>query len=394
MLNAMAMMAVPWKPAIALPEDNVNPPIQVMSNEVATQNIRMSTTAAARYSSENEVPIGPKTLTDVEKALELSSGITSAPSIIPFFTPQEVAPNADSLLSTMTNAAPVFAPPPAVPNASSSEATIETVLTMGLPLFLVGSNIQALQTLAAAPGLLDTFRDANGVYDQPRLMNLVQTLTQNIAPAQASQPQHIGYGGSNPSQNSMNYYQPTPTPYAPPGQSFGAQNAYPAPTLASQQQSSQQSRGMGGGYRGDQNIGEANLHLSGYGPGTTDDDIIALFAPYVHVTEVVQKGTFSFVNTRDPDGAQRAREALSGALLCGTPVRINIATRKAKKPMSELNTMKPSSGGASTLPRNNMGQIAFDQVSIRGCVITNFLLIIYFCIQTDQSLPFYLNCND
>ena len=42
------------------------------------------------------------------------------------------------------------------------------------------------------------------------------------------------------------------------------------------------------------------------------------------------KGTFAFVNTSDPAGAQRAREALNGTLIGGMPIRINNATRKAR----------------------------------------------------------------
>ena len=83
-------------------------------------------------------------------------------------------------------------------------------------------------------------------------------------------------------------------------------------------------------YRGDQNVGDANLHLSNYGPRTTPDDIKAMFAPYVHVTEVVTKNGFSFVNTNDSDGARRAMTALNGALLGGSRCRINSATRKSK----------------------------------------------------------------
>jgi len=86
------------------------------------------------------------------------------------------------------------------------------------------------------------------------------------------------------------------------------------------------------GYRGDQNNTDCNLHLSGYGPTTTQADIITLFAPYVQVDEVVMKGTFSFVNTSDSVGAKRAREALSGALLGGMPVRINVAQRRTRDP--------------------------------------------------------------
>jgi len=354
MLNAMSMMVMPWKIPALLPEDTANLPVQVMSNEITTQANRMASVAAVRYSSENGVPVNPTVLSDIEKALELSSRNTSAPGLIPFFTPKEVVPNTINQLSSIP---PAFPPPPAILNAvPSSEATLETCLAMGLPLFLVGCHTQALQTLAAAPELLNTFKDANGVYDQPRLMNLVKTLTQNIAPAQSSQT-NLGFSNST-HENTNNYYQSTTIPYAPPVQSFGTTtNTFSAPATPAQPH---QPRG-GGGYRGDQNIGEANLHLSGYGPGTTDSDIINLFAPYVHVVEVVQKGSFSFVNTMDPIGAAKARECLNGALLGGMPVRINIAARKAKKPMSEVNAMRSNTGTLS-LPRNNLGQVDFAQV--------------------------------
>ena len=82
------------------------------------------------------------------------------------------------------------------------------------------------------------------------------------------------------------------------------------------------------GYRGTQNSSEGNLHLSGYGPHTTQPEIIALFSPYVQVREVVMKGTFCFVNTDDATMAKQAREALNGALLGGAPIRINMAQRK------------------------------------------------------------------
>jgi len=88
---------------------------------------------------------------------------------------------------------------------------------------------------------------------------------------------------------------------------------------------------------------------------TTQADIINLFAPYVQVEEVVMKGTFSFVNTSDPVGASRAREALSGALLCGAPIRINAAQRKKRdSPPSTLGSTTATgslySSTAQTVP--------------------------------------------
>jgi len=66
-------------------------------------------------------------------------------------------------------------------------------------------------------------------------------------------------------------------------------------------------------------VDRGSYHLSGYGPGTSNQEIIVMFAQYVHVTEVVNKGTFCFVNTVDAEGARRARESLSGSLLGGMP---------------------------------------------------------------------------
>lgn len=347
----MAMMAAPWKQPQPLPEDNENPPVRVKSKELSLQAIRMNSVPAVTYASENLVPISPALLSQVEKALEQMNA--SSPKDIPFFAPPPVP-------AVPAVAAPAY--PTAVPDATSStEATIEQVLMMGLPLFLAGSNLQALQTLVAAPSLLTTFRDAAGNYDQNGLTNLVQTLTQQLVPPQAS----AGYGGGN-AMPTQSYYQPTPT-VAQPG-------LYEPPQPALQQTQSVVSRG----YRGDQNLGEANLHLSGYGPTTTTEEIVALFAPYVQVVEVVPKGNFSFVNTRDPEGAKLAREALNGSLLGGMPCRINMATRKIKPEhtLTAVVNHSATAGDLSSLPRNSSGQVDFDSIrDDRGNPATRNLFI-------------------
>ena len=310
----MSMMAM-WKTVHPLPQDPAFPPVQVTSNEVTAQTNRMSTIPAVSYATEADIPISPHLLSEVEKALDIVNN--STPNVIPFFTPQAAA---IPVAAALPPVAPAFPPPQAQPmmQSSSSQATVETVLMMGLPLFLVGSNVQALQTLAANPGLLASFKDMNGVYKQPELINLVQTLSQNLAP-QASQPVPIqpAYTAVNTMQTIPNYYQPPTT--------STTLFAQPPPAPVAQPVS-------GRGYRGDQNVGEANLHVSGYGPMTTNEEIKAMFAPYVHVTEVVNKSGFSFVNTNDPEGARRAKEALNGSLLGGLPCRINNATRKTKNP--------------------------------------------------------------
>jgi hypothetical protein len=305
-----------------------------MSNEVAAQTTRMSTTPAVAYMSENDVPISPYFLSEVEKALELSSRNTATPNVIPFFTPQAVV---NPSIIAVPNVAPAFPQPYNI--SMSTEANLETVLSLGLPFFLVGFNVNALQTLAANPSLLASFKDVNGVYKQPELINLVQTLTQNLLP-QASQPAIMPvYGAFNP----VPTYQPS-------------QVSFTQPPLVQQP-----GPGMRG-YRGDQNLGDANLHLSGYGPTTTNDEIVAMFAPYVHVTEIVNKSGFSFVNTNDPEGARRAKEALNGSLLGGLPCRINSATRKARDPAFGTGPSATLRAGLVAPPIDISGQIDLSQV--------------------------------
>ena len=213
----------------------------------------------------------------------------------------------------------------------------------------VGQNVQALQTLANSPSLLNTLVEPNGMYDQPRLMSLVQTLSQNIAPSQPSTAAVPGYQAlvSAPAYGDPSSY----------GQAGGGGIYGPASsTSASGYGQASSSFGGGypggpaagaraGGYRGDNNS-DGNLHVSGYGPTTTQADIIQLFAPYVQVDEVVMKGTFSFVNTSDPVGAKNAREALNGALLCGMPIRINMAQRRNREPNRGGFGGPPSARGA------------------------------------------------
>ena len=280
------MMAT-WKPPQLLTGLDI-PPIAVKSNEMKIQPNRMSTTPAVRYSSENEVPDSPTLLSEFEKASDLSSRNSSAPQNIPFFTPSagSVSPSAGTAYNgnVSNNFAQTF-PPPVQPNMNPpSEATLETVLMMGLPLFLVGSNLQALQTLVSNPGLLASFKDMNGVYKQPELINLVQTLTQNLVP-QASQPNLMpGYTVPNPMYNAVANQMHTAA--VTPGHTAATTPMHTAATVPThaavaapvnnsfaQPQPTQQ-QGSRGGYRGDQNDGEANLHLSGYGPTTSNADII------------------------------------------------------------------------------------------------------------------------
>lgn len=456
---------------------NITPPAQVSSNELMKQATRIASVRQVQYLSDKDVPISPQALSDIEQALEITSQASTIAEIIPFFGPKQPPPQPKTNIITNNNPPPVstsvsnlpvvqphhqthqqqqqhgyhqpqqqqmmqnnLVPPPPPPrggvmnmNSSSTGgfnnqgATMEVVQSMGLPLFLVGQNVQALQALT--PNLLSTFVDASGMYDQARLLTLVQALSQNLGgqPTNTHTSQPNMYGNTNTNQYQQNngmmnmgassnttgyhnaYQQQTQSsPYAP-----QASNTYGNNNNRMQQQTYGKDTPAGvpaaapNGYRGDQNGSEANLHLSGYGPSTTQSDIIQLFAPYVHVAEVVTKNGFSFVNTRDPEGAKRAREALNGAILGGGTVRINIATRRAPDP----NQMRGGGGGGGggggdgrhnnhrnnniirtdtlNLPRNPLtGQVDYDAVrDDRGNPATKNLFVAgYGAGTTEQEL--------
>lgn len=340
---------VQWLAPKPLP---ANPEVQhpvVQSMEVAAQASRMANTLPAQYVSDEDVPSNPIPLTDIEQVLELTSQSSSSAVSIPFSIPPPKPEPFAPVAPVATFDPSAYAP------VAPGAATVEMVQQMGLPLFLVGSNIQALQTFAASPSLLQTFVDSNGLYDQARVMNLVQTLTTNLAPTSStslSSYQSIGtaptYGGSR--------------------SSFGGSG--------------------GSGYRGTNND-SGNLHVSGYGPTTTEMDIKAFFAPYVTVDEVVMKSNFSFVNTSNADGAARAKEILNGALLGGMPIRVNNATRRARD-SSFTPTVAP-------LVKDAHGQIQYDQIrDDRGNAPTRNLFVAGYGHGTnDQDLRtlFAPHCN-
>lgn len=337
-----------WRVPSLLPERPDVAPASLVSQEITTQSLRMKTVLAAVYATENDVPPGPSPLTEVEQALDMTSQSSAVVQEIPFFIPEPVAPVPEPAPAPVYQplSAPAYDPGQGYQSfvaAQSSVATPEFVQALGLPLFLVGQNVQALQTLASSPGLLTNFVDANGAYDQARLMGLVQTLSVT----NGSQPQ--------PSQS----YSTTNTMYGAPA---------PAVSYGQTQSFVNQPRSTPRGSEG-------NLHVSGYGPSTTEAEIIELFSPYVQVDQVVMKGTFSFVNTSDPLNAQRAKEALSGTLLGGMPIRINPAQRK--NTTTSYNSSNVASGGnfrtnggsgqmgaIASLPAMNTNQGVPDQSSL------------------------------
>jgi RNA recognition motif-containing protein len=314
-----------WRmPALLPNQPDITRP-ELVSQEKLLQDDRMRTIPAVRYTSEMEVSSSPDPLTDIEQALDMTSQSSVALTAIPFFVPQQPAvPDPSVEQATLMGAAIPHAhvpqqPPVHTPYSSTflgqPGATPEFLQSLGLPLYLVGQDTQALQTVANSPGLLSTLVDATGQYDQQRLLSLVQTLSAS-GPGRSSGQQQMQTPAYLPPQPVSNMYGQSP---AAASLSYGGVPAYSAP--------------VSGGFRSNSDAG--NLHISGFGPGTTQTDIIQLFSPYVRVDEVFMKGSFAFVNTSDPVNAQIAREALSGTLLCGAPVRINPAQRKTPRESSQ-----------------------------------------------------------
>uniref|UniRef100_A0A7S1BPG2 RRM domain-containing protein n=1 Tax=Corethron hystrix TaxID=216773 RepID=A0A7S1BPG2_9STRA len=356
-----------WKNATVLPPSDTPLP-QVVSEQLSEQARRNTMVApCGTYLAGAGIP-NSVAMTMMENNIEMNVYNSTVSSTIPFSPPMQV------VQPTVISASPPIAPPvpisvapptnahlPSLVTPPSAGATLEMVQSMGLPLFLIGSNMQVLQNLAANPTLLSTFRNQHdGQFDQMRLLSFVQVMSGNQQPIPAPQAvaplQHMYPNSSLNLQSAQTLGQNiAPPPFsAPPTINFSSNNYQTTnnrPTMSK--------------YRGDTNS-DGNLHLSGYGPSTTKEDIIALFAPYVRVDEVVMKSNFSFVNTSDPMGANLAREHLAGSFLGGAPIRINSAVRKAPDPshkdsqlakMSQIVRQK-----ATPLPTNSLGQIDLDQV--------------------------------
>jgi RNA recognition motif-containing protein len=313
--------SISWHVPMRLPERTDAVPPQLDSPEYLTQQSRMLSIAPARFVSDFDVPLSPDPLSDVEQALDMTSQASAVIIPIPFFVPQVAAlePSADSYVEAVSEQ-DSFSVPEVQP-LQDVPASIEFLQSLGLPLFLIGQPVRALQTIAASPSLLSTLVDANGMYDQTRLLNLVQTLSST---------------GALPLQSTLQYQ-------SSPGNVYG--NSY-NPSIYGETQSlaTQSTRTVS------RKSDEGNLHVSGYGPGITESDLIATFSPYVRVDEVVLKGNFAFVNTSDPLNAQRAREALTGTLLNGMPLRINNATRKVRDSSSAVQTTIGSQVAAAVQP--------------------------------------------
>jgi len=68
-----------------------------------------------------------------------------------------------------------------------------------------------------------------------------------------------------------------------------------------------------------------NLHVSGYPPTTTKEQIMVFFGEQCEVTDVVMKYGYCFVHTTDPETATAAKEQLQGANLNGANITVNYA---------------------------------------------------------------------
>jgi RNA recognition motif-containing protein len=172
------------------------------------------------------------------------------------------------------------------------------------------------------------------MYDQPKFMNLVQSLsasTGGIAPLQA--PSVV------PFQTPISTYPITTNPYEP-------TTVYQPPVKTIM----------------DKAI-EYNLHVSGFGPSTTEADIIAYFSPYVRINEVIMKGTVAFVNTTDPVGASRAKDILAGTLVGGMPLKITQATRKSKDANNSANSYTNNHAAAKATSLSSYGHNVAASVS-------------------------------
>ena len=357
----MIQPAIRWHQPEQLPERSDVTPAQVNSKEVGVQTSRMAGVRPVRYSSDYDVPSNPAPLSDVEQALDMTSQSSKVIASIPFFVPQQ-PPAAAPVPATATTSSNSYSAVPnslgmssvgSQPQPGSAAATADTVQSLGLPMFLVGQNVQALQTLSSTPSLLNTYVDSTGMYDQARILSLVQTLSQNIAPSQ--QQAQLGHSGGI-----GGYQQSSTSTY---GSGGGQQQPYssggggiygPASGYVTGSGSLRGGSSKNGAYGGGRSSDEGNLHVSGFGPGTTQSDIIQLFSPYVRIDEVVMKGTFCFVNTSDVVSAKRAREALNGAHVGGAPIRINVAQRKNRDSAPpSYGSSAGSAYSASGIPQNS-----------------------------------------
>jgi hypothetical protein len=265
-------------------------PVHAESNEASVQLARIGLVRPMLFLSDDDVPVDPTPLSATQLSLDMVSQSNANPALIPFFaSKQEVVteqvginqgPGSTSLLGNI-----------------AYEESAKAVQAMGLPLFLAGYNTQALQTLASTPGLLQTFINAQGHYDEQRLRTLVETLSQTLNPSAqaviAPVAQHVPVGSlyTQPSTLFQNSQQQPQLYPLPPQTSLSSTFTPVSSSRSSEALKPIAQQVVKGVYRGDQNTLEgSNLHVSGYGPSTTKEEIIALFSPYVHVTELVPKG--------------------------------------------------------------------------------------------------------
>ncbi|GMH57527.1 hypothetical protein TrLO_g15224 [Triparma laevis f. longispina] len=204
------------------------------------------------------------------------------------------------------------APPPQLPPQPTGPQ-----IPNNIPRFLHSCDPDVLRTLSMNPSLMEGFKDGGGGYNEPGLLALVATLASTKSGISTQKA------------------------------SFQTQQAPIGAKMAS------------------------NLHVSGYGPATVRDHIQHLFSQYVQVKNIIFKDGFCFVNTDDPDGVSRARQALQGFMLNGSPMKINDAIKRnadAALPMereTEENLFRMSSevkDNQTPLPLFPNGDINYSQI--------------------------------
>ncbi|GMI04799.1 hypothetical protein TrRE_jg8008 [Triparma retinervis] len=178
-------------------------------------------------------------------------------------------------------------------------------------------NADALKALSANPELMNGFRGPDGKYNEEGLKALCKTLGAT----------------SEASKTASNFHT------APSGQ-----------------------------------VMASNLHVSGYGQGTTTADINSLFSQYVQVNNIVWKDNFCFINTQDPFGVARARAALQGWLVNGSPLKINDAIKRGDNiPSNSLDECMQIS--ESTPPNERDLRVMFGQ----HCEVVSTVIKTGFC---------------
>jgi RNA recognition motif-containing protein len=110
-----------------------------------------------------------------------------------------------------------------------------------------------------------------------------------------------------------------------------------------------------------------NLHVSGFGPGTTAAEIEDLFKPYCTIDKVVMKDKYCFVNSTSIEQATAARQALNGTMHNGGSLVVGVAKdRESHAPAAMAARITPTS------PRGVQGSFPSQSQSTRNLHVSGF----------------------